>query len=156
MTNFAFTRNDDDQDLGGSTKYAPIPEGDYKAMITDSEMKPTRAGTGEYLQLVWEVTDGEHAARRIWDRLNLKNPSEKAVQIAERDLSSIMRALGLQQMQDTEELHYKELLVSVTIRKGDNGFEDSNEIKAYAPLGASAPAPTKEPAAAPGKKPWEQ
>jgi len=156
MTNFAFTRNDDDQDIGGSTKYAPIPEGDYKAMITDSEMKPTRAGTGEYLQLVWEVTDGEHATRRIWDRLNLKNPSEKAVQIAERDLSSIMRALGLQEMQDTEELHYKELLVSVTIRRGDNGFEDSNEIKAYAPLGASAPAPTKEPAAASAKKPWEQ
>ena len=28
----------------------PIPDGKYIAVITDSEMKPTKAGTGNYLQ----------------------------------------------------------------------------------------------------------
>ena len=33
----------------------PIPDGKYVAVITDSEMKPTKAGTGNYLQL--DVSD---------------------------------------------------------------------------------------------------
>ena len=168
MTSFAFDVSSAPEAAPATNKYAPIPAGDYKAMITESEMKPTRAGTGQYLQLVWEIIDGPHADRKIWDRLNLVNPNPTAVSIAQQDLASICRAVGVNKISDTEELHYKEVIVTVTIRKGDNGYEDSNEIKAYAPAGRSAPAAAPAapaavatPAAAasaapaPGKKPWE-
>jgi len=166
MTSFAFDVTSAPELAPAPSKYAPIPAGDYKAMITESEMKPTRAGTGQYLQLVWEITDGQHADRKIWDRLNLVNPNPTAVDIAKRDLASIMRAVGLDKIDDTEQLHYKEVMITVTVRKGDNGYEDSNEIKAYAPAGRSAPAaapaapaavatPAAAPASVPGKKPWE-
>ena len=166
MKSFAFDVTSAPELAPAPSKYAPIPAGDYKAMITESEMKPTRAGTGQYLQLVWEITDGQHADRKIWDRLNLVNPNPTAVDIAKRDLASIMRAVGLDKIDDTEQLHYKEVMITVTVRKGDNGYEDSNEIKAYAPAGRSAPAaapaapaavatPAAAPASVPGKKPWE-
>jgi hypothetical protein len=166
MTSFAFDVTSAPDLAPAPSKYAPIPAGDYKAMITESEMKPTRAGTGQYLQLVWEITDGQHTDRKIWDRLNLVNSNPTAVDIAKRDLASIMRAVGLEKIDDTEQLHYKEVMITVTVRKGDNGYEDSNEIKAYAPAGRSAPAaapaapaavatPAAAPASVPGKKPWE-
>ncbi|MEK9896210.1 MAG: DUF669 domain-containing protein [Burkholderiaceae bacterium] len=162
MTSFAFDVTSAPDLAPAPSKYGPIPAGDYKAMITDSEMKPTRAGTGQYLQLVWEITEGQHTDRKIWDRLNLVNPNPTAVDIAKRDLASIMRAVGLDKIDDTEQLHYKEVMITVTVRKGDNGYEDSNEIKAYAPAGRSAPAapaavatPAAAPASVPGKKPWE-
>ena len=168
MTSFAFDVSSAPEAAPTTNKYAPIPAGDYKAIITESEMKPTRAGTGQYLQLVWEIIDGPHTDRKIWDRLNLVNPNPTAVSIAQQDLASICRAVGVDKISDTEELHYKEVIVTVTIRKGDNGYEDSNEIKAYAPAGRSAPAAAPAapaavatPAAAapaapaPGKKPWE-
>jgi len=166
MTSFAFDVTSAPELAPAPSKYAPIPAGDYKAMITESEMKPTRAGTGQYLQLVWEITEGQHTDRKIWDRLNLVNPNPTAVDIAKRDLASIMRAVGLDKIDDTEQLHYKEVMITVTVRKGDNGYEDSNEIKAYAPAGRSAPAaapaapaavatPAAAPASVPGKKPWE-
>lgn len=166
MTSFAFDVTSAPEMAPATNKFGPIPAGDYKAMITESQMKSTKAGTGQYLQLDWEITDGQYTDRKIWDRLNLVNPNPTAVDIAKRDLASIMRAVGLDKIDDTEQLHYKEVMITVTVRKGDNGYEDSNEIKAYAPAGRSAPAaapaapaavatPAAAPASVPGKKPWE-
>jgi Protein of unknown function (DUF669). len=38
--------------------YEPLPAGWYKAVITTSEEKPTKAQTGSYLQLSLEVIEG--------------------------------------------------------------------------------------------------
>ena len=37
----------------------PIPAGKYVAVITDSEMKPTKSGIGSYLQLTFTIIEGE-------------------------------------------------------------------------------------------------
>ena len=60
----------------------PIPTGKYVAVITDSEMKPTKSGSGNYLQLTFQVIEGEYANRLLWVRLNLENPNSTAVEIA--------------------------------------------------------------------------
>ncbi len=151
-----------------SSKYEPIPEGLYKAVIIDSEMKPTKAGTGNYLELKFEVIDNQYAGKWIRSRLNLDNPNPKAVEIAQRDLSSICRALGKSAIGDSEELHHKPMTIKVTIQPANGDYAASNEIKAYSPADAlqavatPAAAPSPAPAAAPepapaaaGKKPWE-
>ena len=62
-----------------------LPNGRYEVIITDSEMKETKAGTGAYLMLTMEVIgDTKHSGRKLWTRLNLVNPNATAVQIAER------------------------------------------------------------------------
>ena len=67
-----------------ATDFEPLPAGKYLAVITDSEMKPTKAGTGSYLQIVWELIDGDFKGRKLWSRLNLDNPNATAVEIAQR------------------------------------------------------------------------
>jgi len=142
--------------------FEPIPAGWYTCMVTDSEFKPTKNGQGEYLQLRLDVIDGEHEGRVLFDRLNLNNPNQTAVEIAQRQLSAICRAVGIMTPSDSTELHDRPLNVKVSIRPAGNGYEASNEVKAYdSAEGASAPEQT---AAASGgasgggqsKKPWQK
>lgn len=143
--------------------FEPIPAGWYTAMVTDSEFKPTKNGQGEYLQLRLDIIKGEYEGRVIFDRLNLNNPNQTAVEIAQRQLSSICRAVGIMTPTDSSELHDKPLKVKVSIRPAGNGYEASNEVKAYdAADGASAPSqPAQSSGGAAqsggvGKKPWEK
>jgi hypothetical protein len=43
-----------------ATSYEPLPADWYKAVITDTEEKPTKAQTGSYLQLTIEVIEGQY------------------------------------------------------------------------------------------------
>ena len=69
------------------TAMDPIPAGKYVAMITASEMKPNKAATGKLLELVFTIVEGEYKNRQLWARLNLDNPSEVAMKIAQAELS---------------------------------------------------------------------
>jgi len=139
--------------------FEPIPAGWYTAMITSSEMKPTKNGSGEYLQLRIDVIEGEHENRVLFDRLNLNNPNQTAVEIAQRQLSAICRAVGVMQPQDSADLHDKPLRVKVSIRPAGNGYEASNEVKAYEAVdGGGAAKPAAKASNATGgatKKPWQ-
>ena len=63
--------------------FDPLPEGEYMATITGSEMKATIKGDGSYLSLEYTIIDGPYANRKVWDNLNLDNPNAKAVTIAQ-------------------------------------------------------------------------
>ena len=41
-----------------NTSFDPVPAGKYQAVITDTEMKPTKAGTGQYLELTFQIQGG--------------------------------------------------------------------------------------------------
>jgi hypothetical protein len=56
-----------------ATAYEALPAGTYTAIITESEMKSTKRGDGEYLQLTLQIIDGEHSGRKLWDRLKERN-----------------------------------------------------------------------------------
>jgi hypothetical protein len=114
--------------------YTPLPVGDYKAVIVESEMKATKAGTGQYLQLTYDIVDGEYKGRKLFDRLNLRNPNQQAVQIAQRTLSAICRAVGVMNLHDTAELHGKPIIIHVEIRPAKGEYAASNEIKKWSPI----------------------
>jgi len=119
-------------DVEPSADFAPLPDGKYLAVISESEEKPTKAGTGTYLQLTFEVIDGQHKGRKVWARLNLNNPNAQAVQIARGELSSICRAVGVMTPQDSAELHNLPLTITVKCKTRDDNGEITNEIKGYA------------------------
>ena len=111
--------------------FDPIPAGKYLAAITESEMKPTKAGTGQYLQLTFQVLEGQYKGRLLWARLNLDNPSDMAVKIAKSELSAICRAVGVLTPKDSIELHNLPMTIKVELReRGDTGAM-TNEIKGY-------------------------
>lgn len=151
-------------DLGGfdantvepNKDFGAIPAGKYEAMIVSSEMKQTAAKTGEYLELVLHVLGPTCKDATLWDRLNLKNPSEKAVQIARGTLSSICRAVGVLQPRDSSQLHNIPMLVKVSVREHDG--KTYNDVDAYykrelaAPVAPAASAPAVAQASAPWGK----
>lgn len=129
--------------------FEPLPAGWYQVIITDSEMKPTKDQKGEYLQLEYTVIAGEHEGRKCWDRLNLQNQNQTAVEIAQRSLSSICRAVGVMAPNDSTELHDRPFEVKLSVRPAKGEYEPSNDVKGYRTMeegAAAAPAPA--PAAA--------
>ena len=109
--------------------FEPIPAGKYLAVITESEMKANKAGTGSLLQLTFQVIEGEHQNRLLWARLNLDHPNAVAVQIARADLSAICRAVGVLAPKDSVELHNLPLVIHVRCKKRTDTGEITNEIK---------------------------
>ena len=120
----------DATNVAPSEDFSPIPVGEYLAHIVDSDVKPTKNNTGHYAELEFEVTAGEFKGRKVWARLNLDNPNPKAVEIAQRELSAICHAVGVLQVTDTQQLHYKPLVIRVDIEERD-GYGPRNVIKAY-------------------------
>jgi len=116
-----------------------VPAGWYNVAMDKSEAKPTKDGSGMYLECQFVVLDGLHKGARFWTRLNIRNSSPQAVEIAYRELSSIAHACGVMQVQDSTQLHNIPIKVKVKIRKAE-GYDDQNEITAYKP--ASHPVET--------------
>jgi hypothetical protein len=114
-----------------TTTFDPIPAGKYLAMITASEMKPNKAGTGSYLELVFTILEGEYKGRQLWARLNLDNPNELAVKIARAELSAICRAVGVLTPRDSTELHNLPLVVRVACKKRKDTDEIINTLKGF-------------------------
>lgn len=148
--------------------FEPLPIGEYVVVIESSEKKPASTGKGEYLQLVYNVIDGEYQGRKIWDRLNIVNDSEQAQTIARRALSSICRAIGIMNPKTSEELHDKPFVVKVKIQPAKGEYGPTNRITEYKMVDGETPAvPEKKaekkpegttPAAASTKKkmPWQK
>lgn len=144
--------------------FAPIPEGDYEVMIVDSKTEPNKAGTGSFLKLQIQVVSGPHAKYTLWVRLNLRNPSVKAVEMAKRELSSICHAVGVLRPATKEALHNIPMIAHVLLVDDDrNPGQKKNEIKGWkAKSEGSAVVETPTPQAAPesssttgaGEKPW--
>jgi hypothetical protein len=109
----------------------PLPAGWYKAVFTASEEKPTKAQTGSYLQLTAEIIEGEYQGRKVIERLNLNNPNSTAVEIAQRTLSGICRAIGVMTPRDSVDLHDKPFMVKVAVKPGSGDYGPNNEIKEY-------------------------
>ena len=111
--------------------FSVLPPGEYPVIVEDSEFRETKAGDGHYLFLQLSVIDGHGKNRKLFDRLNLDNPNAQAVEISKKQLASLCRAIGKQKITDSGELHDIPVIARVEIRKGSNGYEDSNDIKGY-------------------------
>jgi hypothetical protein len=114
-----------------ATPFEAIPAGKYLATITASEMKPNKAGTGRFLELCFTIVEGEYRNRNVWSRLNLENPNELAMKIAQAELSALCRAVGVLTPNDSVELHNLPLVIKVRCKKRKDTDEITNEIRGY-------------------------
>lgn len=168
----AFLGGFDASQVEPTRAFEVLPEGKYIAIIMASDMKHTKSGTGQYLELRLQIVDGEHKGRQLFERLNLENPNPVAVEIAKGTLSAICRAVGVMAPQDSAELHDIPIEVKIVCRKDASTGEIRNEIKGYAkvpgggngggfgagtaftPPPAQTPPPQAAPAAGRKTAPW--
>jgi len=133
--------------------FDPVPAAKYVAMIIDSEVRPTKAGTGSYLQLKFQILEGEFKDRLVWARFNLDNPNPKAVQIAQAELSALCRAINVMVFQETADLHNLPVVINVKCKKRQDSDEYQNEIKGYSRKETAASQPQQVANATP---PWKR
>lgn len=139
----AFNPNDHEE----MANFEAMPVGDYNMKITDSKKVESNATKGNfYWKMEFTVQDGKYKGRKVWTNLNLINRNPDAVDIAQRELTSICKAAGTGPISDTEELHGKELICTLKVVPETPKYPASNAVSSYKrnPNLASAPKPDTE------------
>lgn len=138
----SFGQTFDASSVEPSSSYDVLPPGKYLGQIVASEMRATKDGHGQYLYLEVDILDGQYAGRKLFDRLNLVNANTDTVQIAQRTLSSICRAVGKMQVSNSEQLHLIPMTLDVRVRPPKGLYGESNSIRYLPRGGQAANAPT--------------
>ncbi len=136
------------------TGFEPAPSGWYIAQITKSEIKPTSAGTGEYIKNEWKILEAnepKYVGKMFWQNLNIVNPSEMAVKIGKGQLKKLNEALGIAELKDTDELIGQPVKVFLKVKPGSGGYDDSNEVTKVKSLHDEDEDKTE----AGGEEPWD-
>lgn len=125
---------------------SPLPDGSYRVIVDNVELKPTKAGTGEMIVVTYKVLAGQHKGRLVWSHFNYKNKSEKAQNIGRAQLKRFLASVGVTTALETEaDFHRatkdKVLIIDVII---EGAF---NKVQSWT---ADAPAARPQPSAAQG------
>lgn len=138
----------------------PLPEGVYSVEITNAEMRDLKSGKGQAINVEYTVIDpAEHARRKVWSNLCVVHESPKTEQIAREHLAALCLAVGIEKLEDTDELFGKLLRIQTGFGKGE--YADKPEVKAWMTAGVAAPktppAAARQSAPAPSaSKPWQR
>jgi hypothetical protein len=108
-----------------------LPAGRYRCAITASAKKPTKAGTGHYIELEFTVLEGEHTNRKVWERLNLWNPNAEAVKIAREAMDELLYVLGRTSLNSEADLIGATVVVKLGVRQNKTTKEPEQRIDKY-------------------------
>jgi len=114
--------------------YAELPNGIYRIEIEASEVKPTSNGKGTILKVTNTVIEPEdYAGRKLFNNYNLENESAQAQEIGQKQFASLCRAIGVSEVDDSEDLHFKAYTVKIGLGKPskDGQYPARAEIKRY-------------------------
>lgn len=132
---------------GTKTDYELLPEGWYTANIADAELRETKAGTGNYINVRYDIIGPSHAGRVVFGMITVRNPNQTAERIGREQLSALAAAIGMKEMpRDTDELVGNSVEVKVGVEKSAE-YGDKNNIKGFKSAGKSS-APAAAPKAA--------
>lgn len=151
---------DEIPDSGDRGSFEPLPPGWYEAQIVSAELRTTKAGTGQYIAVRYDITSPAYSGRVVWGNINIRNQNPVAEEIGLRQLGDVMSAIGLRRVRDTDQLVGGQLKIKVTIRQSEQ-YGDSNEVKGVRALqaGSMPKAAPAAPAAQAGGKappPWQK
>jgi len=125
-------------DLPESNDFDVLPAGWYQAKVKATELKQTRAGNGEYISLQLEILGPSHQGRVVFSNINIMNPNPKAEEIGLSQLNSLLSAIGLSQISDTDQMINGEAMIKLSIKRSDE-YGDRNEVKGYKAVSNSVP-----------------
>lgn len=112
--------------------FSAIAAGDYIVKVTKSEYKANSKKNGHLLAVTLEVQNKEHKGHKVFVNLNLDNPSETAVEIANNELATICDAIGKAAIKDTDELMGKLMIVKLKVK------DDRNEVSMYSSMDSAS------------------
>lgn len=135
----------------------PLPAGWYSAKIHSAELKDTKAGTGSYIAVRYDITGPTHQGRVVFGNLNIRNPNPKAEEIGRQQLNEIRLAIGIANLTDSDQLVGGALKIKLEVKQSEQ-YGDGNEVRGYKAMdGAASSMPAAAPSAAPKSptgRPW--
>ncbi len=140
------------------------PPGKYPCLIQEAELKKNSKGTGLLIHLVLSVLEGPHKNWKFYCNINIKHSeSPECVEIGLRTLSSLGKALGLQNVTNLNQVRGQRVLAHATVKKEQNVINVFSSISMYiatpeansVPLSAPSAPPTLSDVAPPSAPPVE-
>lgn len=129
-----------------------VPPGWYVAKVISATKVNARLHTKDsprrYLELEWSILEvfqnenkdsaNKYGGKRVWDRLNLINPVEQTVSIAEKTLSYAMGAMGLERLVDGRHtLVGIPCLIRLVVQPETADYDAKNNVKGFKSLPAN-------------------
>lgn len=117
--------------------YAELPEGVYKLEMEASDVKETTKKNGTILSATFVVIEPEqYKGRKLFGNYNLENANPQAQEIGQKQFASLCRAVGLADVDDSEELHFRSFTAKVGLGKSSKSADGRDyparaEIKRY-------------------------
>ena len=131
-----------------------VTPGKYSALIEKAELKPNKKLTGHLISLQLQILDeGPFKGRKIFDNINIQNPSAECVRIGLRALRALVEAMGFQE--EGEEWKDTDLYVNKVVVAHVKVKDEQNSVRTYSAAGdafalpVTAPVPAVAPAPAP-------
>lgn len=113
-----------------------IAPGEYVVTVKKAEVKDTKAGDGQYINVMFVAKGGG----AIFHMFNIKNKNEKATQIGLGQLKTFLKVSGLDptRLSDVSTLEGASCVVRVALQKDQEGnerpritsFKENKEAKA--------------------------
>ncbi len=112
--------------------YEELPNGDYELEIEASEVKEGANGTGLKTTMT-VLRPEEYKGRKVFNFYNLEHKNAQAQEIGQRQFASLCRAIGVSEVEDSEELHLKAFTAKIGLGKPskDGQYPARAEIKKY-------------------------
>lgn len=140
------------QTAEANSGFDPIPPGDYILQVSETELKNTKDGTGQYIKVAFTVMGPKYEGRKIFTNFNIRNASPEAERIGVSQLKALVVAGGVAEpLMDTDQLIGATVSARVTIDKSDDPqYGDQNRVSRYKPVTpVSAPGAGAMPGVAP-------
>lgn len=128
-----------------------------KVVVEAADVKPTKSGDGEYVEIQFRAVDGPNEGRAHWERYNISNPNQEAERIAKAAFASLCLALGVPKVTDTDQLIGRACVIETRIGKRKDNNEDVTKISGYFGSDVAPAAPARAKTSASGSAmPWQK
>jgi hypothetical protein len=120
----------------GTQDLAPIPAGRYIAQITDAIVKSFKSGKGQAVFLTWEVIEGEHQGRVVWQHCTLSHESEKAARFGRQRFKDVCAACGIvDPVTSLDVLYNVACVLMIGIEQDEHGdYPPKNKVSKVRPI----------------------
>ena len=115
----------------------PLPSGNYEAVIKHADQHESKSGNTS-LKLEWQIVEGNHKGRLIWQYINAWHESERTREIAMKELGRVMRAVGIDDLNDVSQLRNKLANIHLKVTPPNGDFGPGNRVTGCAPAGGGS------------------
>ena len=112
------------------SRFNLLPVSWYKAQITDASVSQPQSGDGWGINLTWQITEGEHEGRYVWQWITVTHSSAQATAIGRQHFKDLCVATGInEQVTDVAVFKFIPCQIRVGIEQDKSGiYDDKNKV----------------------------